>query len=134
MKVRAIFVDMDGTLLGKSQVAVSVRNMTALQAALDKGVHVIPCTGRVYDMLPPQLLTQKGLRYFVTSHGARVYDREKNVSIYEDLISAEESAQLMALLENKGLYNEVAANGTIYLEKAVSTDLDMSLVPEHHVW
>ena len=83
--IKAIFVDMDGTLLGKSQVAVSVRNMAALQAALDKGIHVIPCTGRVYTMLPPQLLTYPGLRYFVTSHGARVYDREKNCRIYEDL-------------------------------------------------
>ena len=134
MKIRAVLMDMDGTLLGKSQVAVSVRNMTAVQQAIDKGVHVIPCTGRVYDMLPPQLLTQRGLRYFVTSHGARAYDRELNTSVYEDLIPAEQAAQLMELLEGKGLYNEIAANATIYLEKAVTDNLDMSLVPEHHVW
>ena len=134
MKIRAIFVDMDGTLLGRSQVGVSVRNMTALQAALDKGIHVIPCTGRVYNMLPPQLLTQKGLRYFVTSHGARVYDRNRNTSIYEDLIPAEEAAQLLSFLEGKGLYNEIAANTTIYFEKAVTEPLPMELVPEHHVW
>jgi len=134
MKVRAIFVDMDGTLLGRSQVGVSVRNMTALQNALEKGIHVIPCTGRVYNMLPPQLLTQKGLRYFVTSHGARVYDRNRNTSIYEDLIPAEQASALMALLEGKYLYNEIAANGTIYLEKAVADNPNMSVVPEHHIW
>ena len=125
---------MDGTLLGKSQVAVSARNMAALQAALDKGIHVIPCTGRVYTMLPPQLLTYPGLRYFVTSHGARVYDREKNCTIYEDLTSPEHAAKLLELLEGKGLYNEIAANGKIYLEKAVADNLDVSLVPEHHLW
>ena len=134
MKVRAIFVDMDGTLLGRSQVGVSVRNMTALQAALDKGIHVIPCTGRVYNMLPPQLLTQKGLRYFVTSHGARAYDRDTNTSLYEDLIPAEQSAQLLEVLEGKYLYNEIAANGTIYMEKAVADNPNMSVVPEHHIW
>ena len=134
MKVRAIFVDMDGTLLGRSQVGVSVRNMTALQAALDKGIHVIPCTGRVYNMLPPQLLTQKGLRYFVTSHGARVYDRNRITSIYEDLIPADQASQILALLEGKYLYNEIAANGTIYLEKAVADNPNMSVVPEHHIW
>lgn len=134
MKIRAIFVDMDGTLLGRSQVGVSVRNMTALQNALEKGIHVIPCTGRVYNMLPPQLLTQKGLRYFVTSHGARVYDRNRNTSIYEDLIPAEQASALMALLEGKYLYNEIAANGTIYLEKAVADNPNMSVVPEHHIW
>ena len=68
MKIRAVLMDMDGTLLGRSQVAVSARNMAVLQKAIEKGVHVIPCTGRVYNMLPPQLLTQRGLRYFVTSH------------------------------------------------------------------
>lgn len=132
--IKAIFVDMDGTLLGKSQVAVSARNMAALQAALDKGIHVIPCTGRVYDMLPPQLLTQQGLRYFVTGHGARVYDRDLNTSIYEDLIPAEQAARILELLEGKGLYNEIAAEGTIYLEKSVADNLDISLVPEHHIW
>lgn len=134
MKIRAVLMDMDGTLLGKSQVAVSVRNMTAVQKAIDKGIHVIPCTGRVYNMLPPQLLTQRGLRYFVTSHGARAYDRELNTSVYEDMIPAEQAARLMEILEGKGLYNEIAANGTIYFEKAVLDDLDISLVPEHHIW
>lgn len=134
MKIRAVLLDMDGTLLGRSQVAVSVRNMTALQKAMEKGIEIIPCTGRVFDMMPPQLLTQQGLRYFVTSHGARAYDRQENVSLYEDLIPAEQSAKLMQMLEGKGLYNEIAANGTIYFEKAISDHFDMSVVPEHHVW
>ena len=134
MKIKAVLIDMDGTLLGKSQVAISVRNMTALQRAIEKGVQIIPCTGRVYDMLPPQLLTQEGLRYFVTSHGARAYDRELNTSIYEDLIPAEESARVMQMLEGKGLYNEIAADGTIYFEKAISDNFNMSIVPEHHIW
>ena len=134
MKIRAVLMDMDGTLLGRSQVAVSSRNMAVLQQAIEKGVHVIPCTGRVYNMLPPQLLTQKGLRYFVTSHGARAYDRDTNTSVYEDLIPAEQSAKLMSLLEGKYLYNEIAANGTIYLEKAVADNPNMSVVPEHHIW
>lgn len=134
MKIRAVLMDMDGTLLGKSQVAISMRNMSALQQAIKKGVHIIPCTGRVFNMLPPQLLSQEGIRYFVLSHGARAYDKERNISLYENTIPAKESAQLMKLLEGKGLYNEVAANSTIYFEKAVADNFDMSVVPEHHVW
>ena len=134
MSIRAILMDMDGTLLGKSQVAVSMGNMAAVQAAIEKGVVVIPCTGRVYNMLPPQLLTQKELRYFVTGHGARAWDRVANESLYEDVIPAEQAAQLMEVLEDKGLYNEIAANNTIYFEKSLIDNLDMSLVPEHHVW
>lgn len=134
MKIKAVLMDMDGTLLGKSQVAVSVRNMKAIQKAIEKGVHVIPCTGRVYDMLPPQLLTQEGLRYFVTSHGARAYDSLTGESLFEDLIPAEKASKIMEMLEGKGLYNEVAANTTIYFEKAVSDNFNMAVAPEHHVW
>ena len=127
-------MDMDGTLLGKSQVAISVRNMRAVQAAIEKGVYVIPCTGRVYDMLPPQLLTQQGLRYFVTSHGARVYDNLTGESLYTDLIPSDRAAELMRMLEGKGLYNEIAANATIFFEKSVADNFNMSVVPEHHIW
>ena len=97
MKIRAILMDMDGTLLGKSQVAVSTRNMVAVQKAIEMGVQVIPCTGRVYNMLPPQLLTQKRLRYFVTSHGARAYDNVTGESLYTDLIPAKEASELMKI-------------------------------------
>lgn len=134
MKIKAVLMDMDGTLLGKSQVAVSVRNMKAVQAAIEKGVQVIPCTGRVYDMLPPQLLTQEGLRYFVTSHGARAYDSLTGESLFEDLIPAKNASEIMKMLEGKGLYNEIAANTTIFFEKAVSDNFNMSVVPEHHIW
>ena len=134
MKIRAILMDMDGTFLGRSQVATSMKNMEAIRKALDMGVHVIPCTGRVYDMLPPQLLTQPGIRYCITGHGARAYDCKNNTTLYSDLIPAEQVSQLMEILEDKGLYNEIAANATIYLEKAVADDLNMALVPEHHLW
>ena len=134
MKIKAVLMDMDGTLLGKSQVAVSARNMKAVQKAIEKGVAVIPCTGRVYDMLPPQLLTQPGLRYFVTSHGARAYDSLTGESLFEDLIPGERASELMKMLEGKGLYNEVAANATIYFEKSVFDNFNMAVVPEHHIW
>ena len=134
MKIRAVLLDMDGTLLGRSQVAVSVRNMHAIQRALKKGLVVIPCTGRVLDMLPPQVLTQEGLRYFVTSHGARAYDSATGTTIYEDVIPPRESSILMRLLEGKGLYNEIAAAATIYLEKSIADTLRNQPVPEHHIW
>lgn len=134
MSIKAVLMDMDGTILGKSQVAISNRNMTAVQKAIEKGVHVIPCTGRVYDMLPPQLLTQTGLRYFVLSHGARAYDKLTGESLYTNLIPAKHASELMRILEGKGLYNEIAANSTIYFEKAITDPFDMSAVPEHHVW
>ena len=134
MKIRAVLVDMDGTLLGRSRVAISRRNMRAIQKLLEMGVQIIPCTGRVYDMLPPQLFTQEGLRYFVTCHGAYVYDRLAGECIHKDLIPAEQAAELLRFLEGKGLYNEISSGGTIYYEKTIIDNIDISQVPEHHIW
>lgn len=134
MSIRVILLDMDGTLLGNSQVAVSMRNMEALSRAMRKGVAVVPCTGRVFDMMPPQLLTMEGLRYYITSHGAAVYDRLEKKNIYEDTIPVKESAELMEMLEGRGLYNEIAAQNTIFLEKSIADTLSAQPVPIHHVW
>ena len=113
MKLRAVLMDMDGTLLGKSQVAVSFGNMRAVQKAIEMGIHVIPCTGRVYNMLPPQLLSQKGIRYMVLSHGARVYDCVENKSLYEDLIPPEQAGELMEILEGKGPLSLLPKSGRV---------------------
>ncbi|MBR2013662.1 MAG: HAD hydrolase family protein, partial [Clostridia bacterium] len=41
MKIRAVLMDMDGTALGKGQVAISMKNMAAIQKAIENGIHII---------------------------------------------------------------------------------------------
>lgn len=134
MNLRIALVDMDGTLLGADQVFVSERNRKALSLLHEKGVLVIPCTGRVADMLPPQVLSEPWIRYVVSSHGARVYDRHAGVSLYENVLSPAESAQVLAAFEGRGLYAEVAAAHTIYIEQSARALLACPPVPSHHVW
>ncbi len=134
MSVKILLIDLDGTLLTTSQVAVSDRNMNALKAAAEKGVVVVPCTGRSCAMLPPQLISSDFVRYVVSCHGARVYDRETGRTIYEDVFSPEESYEILRILEKKGLYLEVAANGQIYVEKSLADNLKSYPTPIHHVW
>lgn len=55
-------------------------------------------------------------------------------TIYQDLIPPQQAAGLMTLLQGRGLYNEIAANATIYLERDIAASLDTQPVPEHHVW
>ena len=126
MSIRAILVDMDGTLLGKSQVAISVRNMKVIQQALQQGIAVIPCTGRVYDMLPPQLLTQEGLRYFVTSHGARVYDRETGrvVMVFNRNDAEGPEPMILRGLAKRTVHVTVSEDGHITIEGMESSWLN----------
>ena len=134
MGVKLILSDLDGTLLGIGQVAISNRNMDALQKAAEKGVAVVPCTGRVYDMLPPQLLSANFVRYVVTSHGARLYDAKTGETLYEKLLTPEESYHVLKVFQDKHIYAEVAANGTIYAERHLAENLMEYPVPIHHYW
>lgn len=134
MKIKVLFLDLDGTTLETNKVYISPRNMAAIRAALQKGVTVVPCTGRVLDMHPLQLEQMRELRYFITCHGADVVDRRTGESLYRDVFTPEQSAEVCRLFEGRGLYAEIAANRTIYLEKAVSDTLQRQPVPAHHVW
>lgn len=69
-RIRALFVDMDGTLIGPDErVSPGVRR--ALQAAHAAGCSIIPCTGRTRFTAQP-IAEQLGvpLGYSVTANGA----------------------------------------------------------------
>lgn len=50
MRIKVLLLDMDGTTLEPNQVTISEKNRNAIARAVEKGIHVIPCTGRVLDM------------------------------------------------------------------------------------
>ena len=134
MDIRAILLDFDGTALQEDQVFISFRNMRALDLAMKKGIDIIPSTGRVEDMFPPQIEKDDRIRYWVTSNGARVVDRHTGEVIYQSLFTPEESAQICHIFEDQHIYGEVAAAGKIYMEREICADLGSYEVPPHHVW
>lgn len=134
MSIKAILLDFDGTTLQKDQVFISVRNMHAIRKALEKGIHIIPSTGRSEDMQPPQIEDDERIRYYVTSGGTRVVDHLTGEVIYKHVFTPEDSARLCRIFEKKNLYVEIAAEGRLYVEKSVADSLYKYPVPPHHVW
>lgn len=132
--IKGILLDFDGTSLQRDQVYLSLRNMYALKRAMEKGIEIIPCTGRVEDMFPPQIEAEKRIRYWVTSNGARVVDRHTGEVIYSSLFTPEESAMLCRIFEGRKIYSEIAAAGKIYVETEINDHLERYAVPPHHVW
>ncbi len=132
--IRAILLDFDGTSLQKDQVYISLKNKRALWKALDRGIEIIPCTGRSADMLPPQIDCEKRIRYLVTSNGGRVLDRKTGEVIFSSTFTPEETAELCRLFEGGHTYSEIAAEGKLFTESAVYADLGLYAVPPHHVW
>lgn len=132
--IKLITLDFDGTSLQKDQTWLSPRNMHALKLAQQKGITIVPCTGRTEDMFPPQIEKDLSFRYWLTCCGARVVDRLTKEVIYKETFTPEQSAQVCKLFEGRHIYAEIAAEGRLFFENDVLQELYKYPVPSHHVW
>ncbi|MGV3263577.1 HAD family hydrolase [Cytobacillus pseudoceanisediminis] len=75
MNMRAVFIDMDGTLL-KASNCISRRNMEAIYRLIDQGVMVFLATGRHYEVTAPYH-KEIGLQTpMICLNGASIHDAE----------------------------------------------------------
>ena len=71
--VKVVFVDMDDTFVAPDKT-IPAENLRVLDLAHEKGVQVVPCTGRSAAGLPPELVAHPCVRYAVCGGGALVRD------------------------------------------------------------
>ena len=96
--IRIIALDLDGTLLD-SEKRLSEVNRAALARAAEKGVLIVPTTGRFFGMMPPAVRDLPFVRYAITINGAQVYDRETDTAIVRDEIPLDRALQVMEVLD-----------------------------------
>ena len=97
-EIKIIALDLDGTLLD-SEKRLSDVNRDALARAAEKGILIVPTTGRFFGMMPPAVRDLPFVRYAITINGAQVYDRETDMAIVRDEIPLEMALQVMELLD-----------------------------------
>ena len=96
--IRIIALDLDGTLLD-SEKRLSAVNRDALERAAEKGVLIVPTTGRFFGMMPPAVRDLPFVRYAITINGAQVYDRETDTAIVRDEIPLDMALGVMEVLD-----------------------------------
>lgn len=75
MEYKLIASDLDGTLLGPDG-RVSRENWQAIEKLKEKGVEFVPASGRAFCEMPAELRQSSLIRYYITSDGTMVYDKE----------------------------------------------------------
>lgn len=108
--IRLIALDLDGTLLTE-QKTITPRTLAALKAALERGVAVAPATGRPAAGLPAPLLALPGLRYALTSNGARVWDLAQNAPVAEFLMQKTQAEAALRVLEGYDCITDLFVEG-----------------------
>lgn len=84
-KYKIIATDLDGTLFN-SRAELSEENIAAIRTLTEKGVFVVPSSGRTLHEMPPVLCDNPLFRYILHSDGASIYDREQDTfhGVYMD--------------------------------------------------
>ena len=71
MDIRLIALDLDGTLLTEDK-RLSERNRKALEACIQKGIYIVPCTGRTFEGIPSVVRQVQGIQYAILTNGAQI--------------------------------------------------------------
>ena len=115
--IKMVALDLDGTTLNRQgKLPEEVR--IALEMSMAKGVHVVFATGRAFSAITQEVLDIKGIRYILSSNGARVLDLKDNSVFYENCLE-EVAVEEIAVILGKFSFNyEVFTQGFAYVGQA----------------
>ena len=114
---KLLALDMDGTVLTDQKI-VTERTIRAIRAALDRGVIVVPASGRTLETLPPELLGIPGIRYVITCNGARVVDQVSGQVISRQLLPLDTVLELLDDLQRRDCVLEASIEDRLYVSSA----------------
>lgn len=110
-------LDLDGTLLTTEKKMTS-HTRDVLEKALAQGIVVLVSTGRPISAIPKEILEIPGMKYAVTSNGARVLDLETNEVLHESMISMETAEQLIDIINDYDALLEIFIDGKSYAKRS----------------
>ena len=96
--IRLMAFDLDGTLLNAAK-ELTPRNRSALERAADKGIQIVPTTGRLFQAIPEEIRAFPFLRYAITINGAAVFDTLTGDNLYRAEIPLENAIGIMSYLD-----------------------------------
>ena len=101
MEIKLIAFDLDGTLLTDNK-ELTEENRQALLEAAEKGIQIVPATGRLPGAVPEQL-KDLPIRYAIYINGAEVVDLHTGEVVYKKLIPWQQAIDVFREGEQKGI-------------------------------
>ena len=116
MEISLLAMDLDGTALLDDHKSFTPRLYAALSAAAQKGVAIVPTTGRQYAMLPPAIHTGADWEDLcVLCNGSEVRRLRTGELLEAHYIEADAAVQMIEIAARMGLSVELSAGGLLYL-------------------
>lgn len=108
-EIKLVTLDMDGTTLHEDK-SLSLRTLNSIQNIINRGILVVPATGRPVESLIDTVLMAKPIKYIISANGARITDYRINSIIYENTIPCKIAASVLERLSAFDVYTYVHSN------------------------
>lgn len=125
-----IALDLDGTLLN-SRKELTQRSYRALELAAQRGIHIVPTTGRVYSALPADIRDLPFVRYIISVNGAQVFDLKENAVLYRSEMPWQRCVELMSYLDTLPVIYDCFMDNNAWMT-AKQKELIDDFAPDEH--
>ena len=116
MDIKLIAIDMDGTLLNSAK-ELTQKSLDTLREAHERGILIVPSTGRMAQGLPEYIRQLSFVRYIITINGGVVWDLTDNVSLYEANIPYARAIEVMEFIQKYDAVNDCYCNGEAIMDR-----------------
>lgn len=116
MDIRLIAMDLDGTALQKDRCYFSPRLLEALNKAYERGIAIVPVTGRQFGLLPPALQEAHPWKDLaVLCNGGQIRDLHTGAFLHRLDIDPQALKQLLEVAEDFELPIEFSVDNKLHL-------------------
>ena len=122
-KIKMIGMDLDGTLL-TSEKKLLPYTREVLRKAVDQGIVVLVATGRPYTGIPEELREFPGMRYALTSNGARIVDTWTKEVLIEQLFPIQSARKALEITDKYDTLLEVYFDGQGYVDEKLYAQVE----------
>lgn len=97
-KIKLIALDLDGTLLHEDK-SISPDTLRIIQALADRGITIVPATGRNLPGIQDNILQVQPIQYAICSNGANIIDLSNGGLLYSFPIPAQDAVNVITYLQ-----------------------------------
>lgn len=116
--IRLIGLDLDGTVF-TDEKKITDKTKLALERAIQKGIAVVPVTGRPLSGLKGarEFMEIPGVNYAITSNGAAIYDLTQKECIFLHPLSSEKVVEVLQKIQGYPLIPDCFIRGEGHIQK-----------------
>lgn len=131
MDIKLIAFDLDGTMLNDKK-ELSEENRRALLEAAEKGIEIVPATGRL-PMALPECLKDLPIHYGIFINGAEITDLRQGKSLGQTLIPWEQAIEVYRQAEQYPIIYDCYMDNKAYMSQAFRPRIPEFALNEHYL-